>query len=103
MRLRTTCVPIVLIIISLSGVAVASDDTMVITYRSGKVQNVAMDEPSAEVQNIGYLKMAVPPPESKTKTKLNKQTGAIEGVRKEQSPDSKKHGVNIEWAPPIDQ
>jgi hypothetical protein len=103
MRLRTTCVPIVLIIISLSGVAVASDDTMVITYRSGKVQNVAMDEPSAEVQNIGYFTTAVPLPESRTKTLPDKQNNAKDRVRKEQSPDSKKQGVSIEWAPPVDQ
>ena len=103
MRLKTNCVTVVLIMCSFSGIAVASADTMVITYRSGKVQNVVMDESSAEVKNIGYLKVAVPLPEIKTETVPDKQTGAQESVRKEQSPVSKKQGVIIEWAPPIDQ
>jgi uncharacterized protein (DUF697 family) len=103
MRLKITCVTVVLIICSLSGGAVASADTMVITYRSGKVQHVVMDEPSAEVQNIGYHKVAVPLPEIRTEAVPVKQSGTQESVRKEQSPASKKQGVIIEWAPPIDQ
>ena len=94
---------IVLIISSLSGVPVASADTMVITYRSGKVQNVTMDLPSAEVQAISYFKTALPPSEIKAKGAPNKPADAEDGVWKEQQPDSKKHGVTIKWAPPIDQ
>ena len=103
MKRKKTCVTIVLIICSLSGAAVASADTMVISYRSGKVQNIAMDESSEEVKGIEYLKMSAPLSEIKAKKLPNKQTDAEEGVRKERAPDSKKRGVNIEWAPPIDQ
>ena len=103
MKRKTTCVTIVLIICSLSGAAVASADTMVISYRSGKVQNIAMDESSEEVKGIEYLRMSVPIAEIKAKKLPNEQTDAEESVRKERAPDSKKQGVNIEWAPPIDQ
>jgi len=95
------CLFVVLIVSALSGVADASADTMVITYRSGKVQNVALELPSEEVRDISYLKMPVPLSEIKSKELPNKDAG--EGVRKKQSPDSKKHGVTIEWAPPVDQ
>lgn len=103
MKIQTTCVTIVLIICHLFGAVAASADTMVITYRSGKVQNVVMDEPREEVKDIGYLKIPVPLPETRAKGLLNKQTDAEKGVRKERSPDSKKQGVTIEWAPPIEQ
>ncbi|ABQ24677.1 protein-tyrosine phosphatase family protein [Geotalea uraniireducens] len=103
MKIKTTCATNVLIICYLSGVAVASADTMVITYRSGKVQNVAMDEPSDEVKDIGYLKIPVPLPETRAKELPDTRTGADKEGRKERSPDSKKHGITIEWAPPLDQ
>lgn len=103
MKIKTTSVTVVLMVYCLAGVAVASADTMVITYRSGKVQNVVMDQPSEEVQGISYLKTPVPLPEIKAKDLSNKPSGAEEGGRKEPSTDSKKHGVTIRWAPPIDQ
>ncbi len=105
MRIKTTCITIALFSCYLSGVAVASSaDTMVITYRSGKVQNVFMDEPSEEVKSIGYFKIPLPSPEIKAKELSDTQTDAEEGARTEQpSPKTKKHGVIFKWAPPIDQ
>jgi len=97
------CLFAVLIVSTLSGVADASADTMVITYRSGKVQNVVMDLPSEEVQAVSYFKNPVPPAEIKAKDRSDKPADAGEGVGKEQPPVSKKQGVTIKWAPPMDQ
>ena len=106
---------IVPLITALSGVADASADTMAITYRSGKVQNVVMEFPSDEVQAIGYFKDPVPPAEIKAKDRSDQLTDAVkggrsdkpadagEGVRTGQPPAPKKQGVTIEWAPPMDQ
>ena len=98
MKRRNACLAIVLIISSLSSVAFVSADTMVITYRSGQVQHVAMDLPSGEVKDIGYLKAAVPSSEIKPKELPDKP--AEKGGGKEQS--SEKKGVTIQWAPPME-
>ena len=102
MKTKTTGVAIVLLICHLSAVA-ASADTMVITYRSGRVQNVAMDEPSEAVRGISYLKVSEPLPGTGAKEMPDSRSGADKEGRKERSFDSKKHGITIEWAPPLDQ
>ena len=98
MKRPNACLTIALIISSLSSAALACADTMVITYRSGQVQHVAMDRPSEEVKDIGYLKTAVPLSEIKQKELPEKRA---EEVHKEQS-DSERKGVTIKWAPPIE-
>ena len=102
MRRQTTAATAVLIICGIT-VAAASADTLAITYRSGKVQTVPMDEPRGEVAGISYLKSSVSSPE--TKAKVSPSKPAISGGESQQkpAPDSKKHGVTIKWAAPIDQ
>jgi hypothetical protein len=103
MRKSTIRTTIALIICSLSATALASADTMTITYRSGKAQTVALDEPSAEVQGVSYLRTSGPPPEIKGQELSNKPADAEKGTLKDPSRESKKPGVSIKWAPPIDQ
>ena len=103
MRKSTFRVGIALIICSFSAAAIASADTMTITYRSGKVQKVVMDEPSAEVQGLSYLKTAGSLSQNKAKELSTQPAVEQEGGRKDPSRESKKPGVSIKWAPPIDQ
>jgi len=103
MRTARTGTSIVLITCTLLAGAVASADTMTITYRSGKVQKVEMNEPSAEVQGISYQRSSGPASEIKAKDSMQKPAVAGEGGQTDSQPGAKKTGVTIKWAPPIDQ
>ena len=103
MRMHITLIASTLFICSLAAAAAASADTMAITYRSGKVQQVPMEEPSEEVAAISYLKASASQPGTGVKVLSTKQAGSEDGTRKEAVPETKKHGVTIKWAPPIDQ
>jgi len=103
MRVATCTTTIALITCSLFAVALASADTMTITYRSGKVQKIDMDEPSTEVQGISYLRTSGSSSEFKAKESTSNPPAEVEGSRKEPAHDTKKPGVSIKWAPPIDE
>ena len=89
--------------------ALASADTMVITYRSGKVQQVLMDEPRGEVSGLAYVADPVPPaPEIKPTDSArpsaqdeSQRPDPVKAVPKDQPAKPKGSGFNIKWAPPI--
>lgn len=87
--------------------ALASADTMVITYRSGKVQTVPMNEPRGEVSGLAYLTDPLPEvPETKPSPlpgapEVSGRADPVKGGPKEQSAKPKDSGITIKWAPPI--
>jgi hypothetical protein len=116
----------VLVASTLLAAAPAFADTLVITYRSGKVQQVVMEEASAEVSSIAYVSATVPgAPESKvTKPPAvpeRKPEGAAgplpakelpgrteggneaSGAGKGRPPETPKPGFRIKWAPPVNE
>ncbi|MCM0082602.1 hypothetical protein L4X63_13460 [Geomonas sp. Red32] len=79
-----------------------SADTMVITYRSGKVQKVVLDDSSAEVSSIGY--QGEPPAAAAPKTppapaQSESPVPAGETAAK-RAPGKEKPSFTIRWAPP---
>ncbi|GFO55754.1 hypothetical protein GMSM_27610 [Geomonas sp. Red276] len=77
-------------------------DTMVITYRSGKVQKVVLDDSSAEVTSIAYQG------ESPPAAAPNRQPAPAQGVSPlpagdsgaKRAPGKEKPAFTIRWAPP---
>ena len=94
----TTWITVALVTCSISAAVFASADTMTVTYRSGKVQSIVMDEPSQEVRSISYLQASDPLPELKVKGGTVSPADTGEGRK-----DTKKPGVSIKWAPPRDE
>jgi hypothetical protein len=98
-----TWITVALLSCSLSAAAFASADTMTIVYRSGKLQSIAMDEPSVEVQSISYLRTSGSLPQLKVKVTADRPAATGEVGGKTAIPELRKPGVSIKWAPPIDE
>ena len=102
------CSYFVLACLVFAGV-VASADTMVITYRSGKVQKVSMDEPRGEVSGLAYVTDPMPAgPDAKSNGSPRVPADdapvrpeAVKGAPKDQPAKPKGPGVTFKWAPPI--
>ena len=104
------CGYLILACIVLAG-TLASADTMVITYRSGKVQQVPMDEPRGEVSGLTYVTDPVPPaPETKSTDPArspakdeSRRPDPVKVAPKDGSTKPKGSGFTIKWAPPISE
>jgi hypothetical protein len=99
-------------------------DTMVITYRSGKVQNVLMEGPRADVSSVAYVcapvrctperKVTAPPqaPAGQFKGAAGQLSGNVPEDRTDKGgsgallnrlPEPPKPGFRIKWAPPVSE
>jgi hypothetical protein len=98
-------------------------DTMVITYRSGRVQNVPMEGPRAEVSSVAYVcapvrctperKVTAPPqaPAGQLKGAAGRLSGNVpedrtddgSGALLNRLPEPPKPGFRIKWAPPVSE
>ncbi len=86
----------------LSGGGAASADSIVITYRSGRVQTVKLDEGIKDIQEIGYRRAVAEKPDAGERDMPSSQTDSGNHPLKEQPPAVKKQGIKFKWAAPLE-
>lgn len=87
----------------LTSTAPAIADTLVITYASGKVQTIELDERAKDVQDIQFGESSPSVPEKLKKFLLGKPPQTADPAPKAEQPATKKPGVKYEWSAPTSE
>ncbi|MFN3480558.1 MAG: hypothetical protein ACK415_09240 [Thermodesulfovibrionales bacterium] len=90
---------IIVFFLSLLWVISASADTLIIKFRSGKMQEVKLDE---KIENVEFIQFIVPKKEVKDITPENPESDKVPTVKKDTVTEKRenKSGFRLKWAPP---
>lgn len=102
MKCHPACFSCMTFIYLLSLAEPAISDTLVIKYKSGKVQTVKMDEAAKDVQSFEFSEPSLAAPD-KARDVPGKKQLPDEAGSKEPQPGAKKSGPTIKWAPPLSE
>ena len=90
--------PLLIFVLATFMTANCFADTLVITYRSGKVQSVNLDEPMGNISSTEYRTSS--PSATGSAPPLQPAPPAQEPKAENKQPPPAKSGVKFKWAPP---
>lgn len=96
----TSTLGILSVLILLCMAADATADTLVITYSSGKVQTVELDDSARKVQEMKFGDASLSLPE-RIKKLMERQERPENSGTAERKGEPKKPARSIQWAPPV--
>lgn len=99
----TLCFAIISAIAFMSDTRSACADTIEITFASGRIQSVELEESAKEVKDIKLKEVSSLPLPEKVREFINSMKQGQQPAQNEQQPATKKTGPSFKWAPPISE